>query len=338
MTSNKQNQTNHTRSVTQRLNLIYDSFKPEDHLLICINADPDSISSAMALKRLLWRRLSGITIAIVNRIARPDNLAMVDLLKVPLVSFHNLDLKKFNKLAMVDSQPTHMDELADVYFDLVIDHHPLTRFEAGFSDIRPDFGATATIMTEYLRAAKIKPSRVLSTALFYGIKTDTQNFVRQGQLEDMRIFRYLFPFVNMTMINKIENSEMTRDLLKYFRKALDMVKVRKGVAWLYMEKVDNPDTLVFMADFFMKVHEINQIFCAGIFKDQVIVIYRTVGFRKDAGKLLAAAFGGIGSAGGHKTMARAEIPLAHLDPKILGKNNGMERYLRKLVNDVGRKK
>jgi len=61
-------------SVSERLRRFYDLFSGEDHILIVINADPDSISSAMAVKRLLWRRVANITISNINIIKRPDNL------------------------------------------------------------------------------------------------------------------------------------------------------------------------------------------------------------------------------------------------------------------------
>jgi nanoRNase/pAp phosphatase (c-di-AMP/oligoRNAs hydrolase) len=39
--------------------------------------------------------------------------------------------------------------------------------------VRPEFGATATLITLYLREAGIDPDPQLATALFYAIKTDT---------------------------------------------------------------------------------------------------------------------------------------------------------------------
>jgi nanoRNase/pAp phosphatase (c-di-AMP/oligoRNAs hydrolase) len=51
-------------------------FRRTAKVLIVINADPDAISSAMAVKRLLWRRAGEVVIAYFNKITRPDNLAM----------------------------------------------------------------------------------------------------------------------------------------------------------------------------------------------------------------------------------------------------------------------
>jgi nanoRNase/pAp phosphatase (c-di-AMP/oligoRNAs hydrolase) len=72
-------------SVSEKLRRFYDLFSSDDHVLIVINADPDSISSAMAVKRLLWRKVANITISNINIIKRPDNLAMIRLLGVSLV-------------------------------------------------------------------------------------------------------------------------------------------------------------------------------------------------------------------------------------------------------------
>ncbi|MFH1092033.1 MAG: phosphoethanolamine methyltransferase, partial [Pseudomonadota bacterium] len=228
--------------------------------------------------------------------------------------------------------------LEKVQFDVVIDHHPLSQTEAAFLDIRPDYGATATILTEYLRAAKISPSRKLATALFYGIKTDTNNFTRQGQVEDMRAFRFLFPKISQSMVTKIETSEITRSALKYFHKALESVKIRKGMALVYLGRVDNPDTLVMLADFFMRVHDIHRTAVYGLFKDKLIVIFRAAGARMNAGRTAAESLAALGSAGGHRAMARAEIPLANLDPKLLEKDGALERFLNRRITGQDRRR
>jgi nanoRNase/pAp phosphatase (c-di-AMP/oligoRNAs hydrolase) len=57
-----------------------------------------------------------------------------------------------------------------------------------------------------------------------------------------------------------------------------------------------------------------------------VVIYRNAGFRRNAGKLAKLMFGDTGSAGGHKSMARAEIPLQDLDLKSK-KQADVEQYV-----------
>jgi nanoRNase/pAp phosphatase (c-di-AMP/oligoRNAs hydrolase) len=165
------------------------------------------------------------------------------------------------------------------------------------------------MMTEYLRAAKIKPSPRLATALFYGIKTDTDNFVRASIPNDINAFRYLYPYTNIHIVKMIESSEMTRKTLTSFRAALENLVFFKDKAWIHMGKVNDPDILVILADFFLKLVESTWCIVSGIYGQRLIVIFRNAGFRLDAGKVAEKLFGQWGPAGGHKSAARAEIPV-----------------------------
>ena len=167
------------KSAPEKLRRFYDQFEGQDHVLIVINADPDAIASAMAVSRLLWRRVLNVTISNVNTINRPDNLTMLRLLNVAMMPFNEIDPGQYNKFVIVDSQPDHNESMVAFEPDVIIDHHPDSKPKAPFVDIRPHYGATATILTEYLRAARIKPSVKLATGLFQAIKTDTNSFKGQ---------------------------------------------------------------------------------------------------------------------------------------------------------------
>ena len=300
-------------SASEKLRRLLGLFSYEDRLLVLINADPDAMASAMALKRLLWRQVSATTIAHVNTITRPDNLAMIRLLKLDMVPVKKVDKDQFTRFAIVDSQPSHHESFDGINFDIIIDHHPDTCVKALFTDVRPNFGATSTIMTQYLRAGKIKPSAKLATALFYGIKTDTMNFQRKAVIEDVNAFQFLFHHVNVHVAQSIEQAEMTPEFLKYYRIALECMRVRKQRIRVHIGPVSNPDICVSIADFFMKIHDIAWSVVSGTYQGRLIIIVRNDGARKDAGKLFREVFGEFGTAGGHKSMARAEIPLKDLD-------------------------
>jgi len=109
---------------SERLRRFYDIFSGEDHVLIGINADPDAIASAMAVKRLLWRRVANVTIACTNVIKRPDNLTMLRLLGVRTVLFEDVETDRFSKFVIVDSQPSHAEQFRHLTVDAIIDHHP----------------------------------------------------------------------------------------------------------------------------------------------------------------------------------------------------------------------
>jgi nanoRNase/pAp phosphatase (c-di-AMP/oligoRNAs hydrolase) len=324
-------------SIAEKLRRFYDLFSGEDRVLIIINADPDAIASAMAIKRLLWRKAAGVTISSVNIIQRPDNIAMIKLLGVTLIHADDIKEGQFNRFIIVDSQPDHHPSFARFTpLHVIIDHHPVTDFTAAFTDIRPGYGATASILTEYLRAAGIKPSSKLATGLYHAIKNDTSNFERPSLVEDIRAFQFLHHHANIQLARKIEHAEIRPDYLKYFAAALQSKRIHGGRIYAHIGSVKNPDVCVLVADFFMRVHSITWSIVSCICSQKLVIVFRNDGLRKDAGKLAKKAFGSLGSAGGHKSMARAEIPLANLEGVIDHKADS--RILKWVINRIERKK
>jgi len=324
-----------SRSIPEKLRRFYDQFTGNDHVLIMINADPDAIASAMAISRLLWRKVLQVTISHINTINRPDNLAMIRLLGVTLVPFEEIDVDQFSRVVIVDSQPDHNEHMAQLNPDVIIDHHPDSGAKAPFMDIRPQYGATATILTEYLQAAKIKPSTKLATGLYHGIKTDTNDFKGQTQIEDVRAFQYLFLHANIHLARKIEKADLRFDLLKYFKIALKNMRRRKGKVYIHLGHVVNPDVCVLIADFFMRINTVTWSIVSGTCDKKLTIIFRNDGIRKNAGKVAKEGFGKLGNAGGHKNMARAEIALNEL--KELVDTRDDNKLLSWIINRTARR-
>lgn len=301
-------------SALSRLHGFWEVFDKDDNVLVVISADPDALASALAVKRLLRYRVQNVTIGNPNEIRRMNNLEMVKRLKIPVERLHTLKVSDYNKKVLLDSQPLHLPCFEKVDFDVVIDHHPVTvDWDAKFIDIRPNYGATSSILVEYLRAADIKPSVALATALFYGIKVDTQNFEKNAQLADGISFRYLFNIANLNLVKKFELTDMRRSELKYFKTALNELTFRKGKAFVHVGRVWSPDILVIIADFLNHVDQFSWVIVSGIHGERLVVILRCDGYRKNAGNFAIKIFGKFGFAGGHKEAARAELPLKNLD-------------------------
>jgi len=304
------------RSAAEKLHKFHEQFTGEDNVLVMINADPDAIASAMAVKRLLWRRVASVTVASINVIQRPDNVAMVHLLGLDLQHISHIQPARFSRLVVVDSQPCHNPCFTEHPPHVVIDHHPDSGVKAPFVDIRPRYGATASILTEYLRAAHIKPSAKLATGLFLGIKIDTANFSRQTLIEDVNAFQFLFRHANMTLARRIEQAELKVEFLKDFRYALQNMRLRRHRAFVHLGPVSTPDICVLIADFFMRINTLTWSIVSGLHDRKLIVVFRNDGLRKNAGTVAKQSFGTLGSAGGHKNMARAEIPVDELKKHV----------------------
>jgi len=305
-----------SKSTRERVRTFLRLFRRDDTVLILIYPDPDSMASALAVKRLFWKHVRKTQIAYAGKIQRLENQAMMELLRIPMVEIDKVASDDFTRRVLVDSQPNHSEIFEQFSYDAIIDHHPKVKnWDAPYVDIRSGYGATATILTEYLREARIKPSMKLATALLYAIKTDTANFERDATEEDVKQFRYLFHYANLTRLQKIETSELRIKDLQYFQTALKNRVMRKKSLYAHLGEVPSADICVQIADFFMRVYGVGWSFVSGVYRGKLVVILRNDGYRKDAGKLAARAFGAFGSAGGHRGAARAEIALESVGQK-----------------------
>jgi nanoRNase/pAp phosphatase (c-di-AMP/oligoRNAs hydrolase) len=304
------------RQIERLLDGLLGLLKKDERWLVLMNADPDALASAMALKRILVRRVQHVGLAHVNEIIRPDNLAMIRYLRISTRRLTPTLAAQYDRYALVDSQPHHHPGFMPFPFSIVIDHHPLSPenpVRASFLEIKPGYGATSTILTEYLYNLGLRPGKLLSTALLYGIKTDTRSFERTFQDADIKAFRYLSKWADQMILRKIVRSEFRLEWLKYFSEAMRRMRLVGSGMTVFMGEVDSTDILVILADFFLRVHEISWTVVTGVHEKKLVAIFRGDGVRRDMGRLSQFIFGDIGSAGGHKAMARAEIPLHNLE-------------------------
>lgn len=280
--------------------------------LIYGNPDPDGLASAFALNFILRRSKSNSTIAYTGEIGRLENEEMIRVLKIPAVKFQPEMLDSHDGIATVDCQPTFFLKMPHLKADIVIDHHPQQRFSAAFTDIRPNYGSTSTIFAEYLQEARMKVSTKLATALYYGLETDTADLQRIANDADISAFKFLRRRANMTLLRVIRLSHFPLSALSYFALAALQKRYHGGIIYTNLGFVNTPDVIAHIADFLMGFHKITWAFVSGLYRDLLIIVIRSDGHRKDAGKLAMKAFGDLGSAGGRPTMARAELPLSQI--------------------------
>lgn len=293
----------------------------ESRWAILINADPDALASAVALKRLMHGHAKCIDIYRINEVTRPDNLAMIRYLRIPVKALQADKLASYTNFALVDSQPSHNQAFANLLYSLIIDHHPVTDLSSllapnAFCCVRIDVGATSTIMTQLLQALRVRPGPLLATALLYGIRTDTGAFERSGGEEDLRAYQWLSHYAENNLLRRISRSEYLRSWLPFFTRAFrSLVDCAAGGAYASLNEVKSADLIVAVADFFTRVHGLKWIAVSGSVAKTVIVIFRGDGSR-DIGRFADACFYDVGTAGGHRNMARAEFPLSAIPEGI----------------------
>ena len=272
--------------------------------------DPDAMSSGMALRSLLGRNKLTTPLFSFTPVTRPENRTMVHLLEIEILPASTEELATFDKIAMVDVQPPFFGEKLP-RADIVIDHHP--GYESGiapFEDVRTRYGATATIMTEYMMTAGEKISERLATALLYGIRSDTLLLSRRVTEDDIQAFTHLYPLANYSLLKLIDRPELPVSFAQILSRAMKRLEVRDGLIVLNLGRVERDDLIVQMADFCLQFEGVQWVAIAGKLGPNLVISVRNYGVgRNNAGAAVKNLFGDIGSAGGHRNMAKAVIPL-----------------------------
>ncbi|MHB8771768.1 MAG: DHH family phosphoesterase [Syntrophales bacterium] len=295
-----------------------------DTVAILMNGspDPDAVASAMALREILnqTKPLQRCVFVATEPVIRYQNAELIKEMKVEIQMLDKVDLKEFRLIAIVDAQPTFFgDKLGEIRPQIVIDHHPCnTIWHASFADVRKGYGALCTVMTEYLLVARAKISKRLYTALLYGIKSDTVNFERDVSIEDIGAYYLTFQRANRQLVRRIELNQIPEKFLKYFDYACQNKRRYRDRVIIFLGTVESADACVQVADFFLRVINIFYVITAGIVKDKMVIIFRGDGYRQDCGAIARKGFSQFGSAGGHRSAARVEIPVETLKTALDG--------------------
>ena len=287
-------------------------FSDADHVLIVLHndPDPDAMASGLALRTILHRTKTTCVIGAFQNVTRPENLRMVNLLDLQVETLTADMLTHFDRVAMVDVQPHYFGGMVD-HVDLVIDHHPeQPGYNALYKDIRADYGSTCTILTEHLRSVDVDISERTATAMLYAIKSDTLFFNRQANRADIEAFSFLYPMADATLIRKMEGAEITQERLDYVARAHAGGAMIDQVFCAFLGATPREDFIPYVADFFLQLENVKWTIVAGVVNDTLIVSVRNLGYTKNAGEFVRRFFLDIGSAGGHRAMAKAVVPFS----------------------------
>jgi nanoRNase/pAp phosphatase (c-di-AMP/oligoRNAs hydrolase) len=280
------------------------------------NPDPDSLAAAVTLAHILERR-AGLQaqVGYGGIIGRAENIAFVKVLRLPVVHVSQIDFDEYDLFGLVDTQPRVGNHSlpARLTAHVVIDHHPLRdeSLLSPFADVGGDYGATSTMLVEYLRAARLEPSVEVATGLFYGIKADTRDLGRETTQTDIDSYLWLFPRCDKQLLGQIEHPELPARYFQLYHTAIERAKVWGTAIITDLEEVYSPDMVAEVAERLMFLEGMKWSLAYATFRNQLFVSLRVKDRRMNAGRLIREIcedFGG--SSGGHGSMAGARLPLS----------------------------
>jgi nanoRNase/pAp phosphatase (c-di-AMP/oligoRNAs hydrolase) len=249
-------------------------------------------------------------------VGRAENRAMLRLLKIKLSPISRIRLPKYRHIAIVDTQPrTGNNSLPPkVNATIVIDHHPLRQAtKAALVDVRPEYGAVATILFEYLQACSCRISTQLATALFYGIHSETEALGRESTEADTRAYLSLFPLTDKRRLAHIERPSLSRSYFNVLGRAMQGASTYRNVAVARLGPVQIPELVAEVADLLVRLERITWSLCLAWHEERLVLSIRTSNTKARAGRLIRRLVGRRGRAGGHNMLAGGWLDGSGLD-------------------------
>ena len=324
------------------INKFIELFKSKKKKIILLhnNPDPDSIGSALGIKYIINTvSKSKVELVYGGIIGRAENQEMIRLLKIKLVHVNDIDLRHNKNIVMVDTQPGAGNNplLECMTPKIVIDHHFFRKstLKADFYDIRPDFGSSSTIVLEYIKRLGVKIDKTLATALFYGIKTDTDDIGRDRKKEDNDAIIELYPHVSPVILSKMEHPRIPVDYYNQFSEAMNNAYIFKDIIISDLKNKCTPDMIAEMSDFFLRMKSIRWVLCLGIYNNGIYFSIRTTSRSLRAGKIAIKISRGIGAAGGHYKSAGGYINISSKSQKQIADINDAvkSKFLKSIKRD-----
>lgn len=302
-------------------------------ILVQHDPDPDGMASALGIRTLLYRTEDDAPVISLGEVTRPENQRLTEVLDLRVIKVSESELNAFKRVIAVDTQPDPVESSTRY---AVIDHHPArSGYSADFLDIRPEMGAAATMVTEYLRVSDeraITPR--LATALIYGIRTDTEVLRRGTAPADIEAYAFLQGIADQGLLRRIGRAAFSADAVRALGRAMAALETDGEVAVAYVGPLDRRAAHVLpnLADFCLGIEGVSWSAAAALVDDELVVNIRRAGETLGAGDLAEAMAEENGMGGGHQTMARVAIKAA--GNPALGPEAGDERAVEWVLDRI----
>ena len=303
------------------MSLSLSDFKKYNNIVIQChdNPDADALASGFALQWYL--KGQGIGARFIyggNPVQKPNLELMLDHLNIDAECVKTLD--KPELLVTVDCQ---YGESNVTFFEAdtiaTIDHHQVSAELPEMSDVRSTYGSCSTIIYELLQKENvdINSDENVSTALYYGLMTDTGSFaeISHPSDKDLRDFAHF----KTEDILLFKNSNLSREELSIAGDALNNARYNEEYRYGIIEAAPcDPNILGIISDMFLEVSGVDTCLVYSILPFGVKLSVRSCVKEVRAGELASYLAENLGGGGGHMykaggflkkdLLAKANIP------------------------------
>lgn len=274
--------------------------------------DPDALASAFGVQALLEAMKIDSTITYAGSLGGPLVDTMIETFGMTAVPANTIDMAQDDLVIVVDGCKDNRNVTDLPGFEVgVIDHHQSTPpADVPFSDIRPWYGACATLVHEYFCDAQVEVPGPVATALLLAIRIDTARLSRGVGAADMKAYSELWKVADTDLAFRLERNNYNIPDLDFFSKAIASLKVRGRFGFVYIDSGPSSNLMGIMADFFLAADELDYVAIACGGDGGVKVSVRSEDSSRNAAWAVKEALNGIGSGGGHADMAGGMVRAA----------------------------
>lgn len=301
-------------------------------ILMHENPDPDAMGTALGVAELAERADTTPHIQYGGEIRHHENRAFQAVLDLDFERIEQASDLRSEYVILVDhNEPRGFDGAAGVTPIAVIDHHPGDGEGTVVTDVRPEYGACASIVSEYLREAGAEPKppeqanmdenaipTSVATGLLYGIQTDTRQLTNGATPAEFAAAEFLYPGIDGDLLTRIANPQVDAEILEVKAKAITNRDVRMPYCVSNVGEISNADAVPIAADELADLEGITAVVVIGKKDGTIHLSGRARDDRVHMGNVLATVAEEIpnSGAGGHARMGGGQIDHEQFDGEL----------------------
>lgn len=311
--------------------------RDEVAVLMHPNPDPDAMSSAMAVAEIADSVDTDTTLQYPGEIRHQENRAFQTVLGLDFERIESAADIVADEVVLVDHNAARgFDGASSVEPTAVVDHHPGNGTGDDFTDVRTDYGACATILTEYLQSLGVEPNGnsdqsapsladETATGLLYGVQSDTNRLTKGCSSAEFDACAFLYPGVNQAVLDRIANPQVSAGVLETKARAICDRQVRGSFAVCDVGEVPVVDAIPQAADELTSLEGVTAVVVYGEHEGTLHLSGRSRDDRVHMGEALRAVVGDIpmANAGGHARMGGGQVSVEHMQG--IGPSDGISR-------------
>jgi nanoRNase/pAp phosphatase (c-di-AMP/oligoRNAs hydrolase) len=305
--------------------------------------DPDALASSLALCKLLSKKIPGtkVSVSIKGRIVGGMNNMFAEQADLELVPWHDADLPAYDAIVLVDTQPHFANSplppgLAPL---AVIDHHRSLRrrpkkTDGLFVDVRPDVGATASLIFSYYMELEVDIGRDLAATLLYAIESDLAGTAgKPGELDNIALSS-LTLLADTRMLYEMRYVDLPQNYYLAYANGLNNATFYDDALISHLGEIDTPEKPAIIADFLLRFDKVQWALITATINGNLVLSLRTRSAKRTAADTIRRLLRDLGEGGGHRTKAGGYIKLSSPTPTAAEvdrhRNTLRRRFLRAL--------